>query len=201
MNKTTQAKIFIIFLCAIVLSACAPDPRREASAFEKRTQAEQEALNQQQAREHAAALNDIDIQDAQDTQTIKSAILNSPLVVDAFILAMVMIVISIGMGSGYAIVGTGRAVAISAEFKANQVRLDPVTRQFPLLRQIHGTRWAIENPNTGQVLMLDEKNEPDRMLIAAMAAVQHTGVLAQSASKSHDAAGVSIIQPFEMEIK
>lgn len=198
-------KIIILLLCAVALTACLPDPRREAAAYETRTLADQQARDLTAAREQTVKLNEIELRDAKRRQIIKDAgMANAEMAAGwltfwggiALTLTACMLLLATGVGGSVAIVGTGRAVAIAAQFKANQIQLDRVTRQYPLLRHVHGTRWMIENPNTGQVLALDEKNEPHKLLISAMAAVQHAGVLAREANKNND---VSIIQPLRLE--
>ena len=67
--------------------------------------------------------------------------------------------------------GMGKALVQFAEVRSSLGHMDRGTRTFPMLRHAHGTRWALAVPSTGSVLMLDEKHEPDRMLIAALGAV------------------------------
>jgi hypothetical protein len=62
----------ILFLI-IVMSACGPDPRKEAQAFEITTNAQQEALTSEQDRQHAADEHSIQMQELQLQQQEREA--------------------------------------------------------------------------------------------------------------------------------
>ena len=101
-------------------------------------------------------------------------------------------------GAGYSIaaVETGRAVGRAAVVRANLISLDKVTRQYPVYLQYQAAgRYALVNPNTNSVTMLDTRSELDRQMIAAVSGVQIAGVIAQEARKSKDPAGISIMKP------
>ena len=49
-------------LLVMLISACAPDPRKEAEAYATRIEADQNALNSEQNRQHAEQLHQFELQ-------------------------------------------------------------------------------------------------------------------------------------------
>jgi hypothetical protein len=110
--------------------------------------------------------------------------------------ALAILIVSAALGGALGLVGAGKASARYANVRANLIPLDEGTRQFPLFLQYQGKgRYALANPNTGSVTMLDSRREPDRQMIRAMAAVVLYGAIGREARLSKDPAGVAIIQP------
>lgn len=200
--------ILIIPVIVFMLSACAPDPRKEAQAFQIREQAQQDALNQEQTRQHADELHAFQMQQQQIEQGNREATkqewrngLNMMIRYSSFFataaVCFAVFMITRATVNAYAIVseGTARALVQAANVRANLISLDPTTRQFPLLLQYIGKGIvSLTNPNADSTLLLDTRNEPDRQMIQAMGAVQYAGALAHEARQAKDPAGVSIIQ-------
>ena len=205
MNK----KLFVFSLAVLILSACATDPRNAADAYQTRMEADQAAKDSQQARAQEQALNEIAIQDAQREQAIKDAGLAKAQEAYgwmvywggiALTLTIVSAVISVGVGASFAIVGSGRAAAQAAMVRANLVYLDKSTGQFPQLIQYVGNgKYSLTDMNDHSTLMLDTRNEPDRVAIRGAIAVRHALVMANAASKSADPTGVAMVQPMVID--
>ena len=205
MNK----KLFVFSLAVLILSACATDPRNAADAYQTRMEADQAAKDSQQARAQEQALNEIAIQDAQREQAIKDAGLAKAQEAYgwmvywggiALTLTIVSAVISVGVGASYAIVGSGRAAAQAAMVRANLVYLDKATGTFPQLIQYIGNgKYSLTDPTDHSTLMLDTRNEPDRVAIRGAIAVRHALVMASAASKSADPTGVAMVQPLVID--
>jgi hypothetical protein len=207
MNK----RLVIFSVMLFVLSACSVDPRNAADAYQTRLEADQAAKDSQQARAQEQAMNEIAIQDAQREQAIKDAGLAKAQEAYgwmvywggiALTLTIVSAVISVGVGASYAIVGSGRAAAQAAMVRANLVYLDKSTGQFPQLIQYVGNgKYSLTDPNDHSTLMLDTRNEPDRVAIRGALAVRHALVMANAASKSADPTGVAMVQPLVLEVE
>jgi len=193
--------LIVSFLLVVLLAACAPDPRKEAEAFATRTEAEQSALNQEQAREQKAELHRIEMEKKQARLQELNDGFNRFIRV-MFFCTIVFAVVFMFYSTRSAIesfnkvtVGLAEAAAHRAMVRANLIALDPQTRQFPILLQHVGKGvFSATNFNTNSTLLLDTRNEPDRQMISAMGAVQYAGALAQEAAKADDPTGVSIIQ-------
>lgn len=202
MNRKTLLVVGSLLLMG--LAACAPDPRKEAQAFQIREQAEQDALNQTQNREQKEALHEIALKDLEVQQGHREATakewrlgLNTMIRYGFWFATAALCFALFHLARAVSRAGTGLADAMvrAAEVRANLILLDPTTRQYPLLVQPLGRgKFVALNPNTNSVLMLDVHNAPDRQMIQAMGAVQYAGALASEARQSHDPGGVSIIQ-------
>jgi hypothetical protein len=189
---------FALCVLVILMTSCAPDPRREAQAFQIREQTEQDVLNQTQNRAHAEQLQLIQVQERQAiAQENIAAWKRSIKFISIFgTIAICIALLALAVSFSYGSFRFAMASARRADVRANLLPLDPATRQFALLlHHVHGGKWSLHNPNTGSVLMLDESIAADRQLIATAGATQIAGVIAQEASKSNDPAGVSVIKP------
>ena len=171
---------FVAALLAMTVVSCAPDPRKAAIAFETRVMAEQSVLDAELARELRGA-EGVDAQAVRDweagvreatTQVAQERAVGFVGVMGWGLTAGCAVVV---LGAAWSVTrtvnGMGKALVQFAEVRSSLVHMDRGTRTFPMLRHAHGTRWALAVPSTGSVLMLDEKHEPDRMLIAALGAV------------------------------
>ena len=194
-----------ILLAVLILTACAPDPRRDAAAYATRIQADNAALSADQARQQQTRLDEITIREAERKQEIKDAALDKAKQSAGWVaywggvavtISIVAIIISAGVGSSYALVGAGKASARFAEVKASLIYLDAKTGQFPLLLSPLGNgRYSLTDPSTNSVLMLDTRNEPDRLMVQGAMAVRHALVMSNAAAKSQDPTGVAQVQP------
>ena len=200
-------RILLIMALVWLVSGCAPDPRKEAKAFQIRSQAEQEAANSEAARAHQQELNAIETQNRQIEEQHREAtaaewraglntVIHYGLLTFAVVLCFVLVMVSRSFSNSFATVteGVAKALVRRAEVRANLIRLDPETRQYPVyLERLGNGRYSAVNFNTSEVLLLDVRKEPDRQMIAAMGAVQYAGALAQEARQSNDPTGVAMI--------
>lgn len=203
MNK----KLLVLLLAIFMLSACAPDPRKEAQAFAIESEAQQKALDQEQARTQDEELHNIVVQ--QEEIELQKERANAAVwvrIADTFITSLIALLL-VGLTAVVYEVsrtakGMGNAMVIAAETRANLIPLNPTTRQYPLfIKHVSGHRFAVHNPNTGSVILLDERNEADRQMIASVAQVQVSGVLASEARQSNDPAGMAMIRPPMIDVK
>lgn len=201
-------RILLIMALMWLVSGCAVDPRKEAEAFKIKSAAQQEALNQEQARAQKEALDAVQLQNAQLDASQKQATAkawrdgwNMTLKVAFYVFAAgvcyVLFMASRSIATSFATATEGISTAIvrAAEVKANLIYLDEKTRQYPVFLQYLGQgKFSMVNPNANAVLMLDTRSEPDRQMIAAMGAVQYAGALAREARQSQDPTGIGMIQ-------
>ena len=194
-------RIFIIAVCALMLASCAPDPRRDASAFATRQQAETQAEAARQELAQDAEAHALFMARVQEVSAWISTLMMTVIIATMFF-AMVALT-STGIGVSLVTISAGIATAQRNLSMPNQIRLDPVTRQYPLLiTKIKDGQYTLSNPNTDSVTMLYERNPADMMMIQAMGATQHAGALAHEARMSHRPGEVAAItgpQIIEME--
>jgi hypothetical protein len=196
----------IALIVGVLLTGCSTvDPRKSAEAYATQSQADQLARDATQEREQKAILDAIAVKDAERTQAIKDAAMVNAKAVYGWMtlwggitltIVLVYVLISIGRGLNVVIQGTGEAMARAAMVKANLIYLDKTTGQYPLVLEYAGKGLvSLTDPNTNTTLLLNTRNEPDRMMIQTAGAIRHVGVLSAAASRSKDPAGVSMIQP------
>lgn len=201
-----KKQLLVLLLAILSISACAPDPRKEAQAYAIKSEAEQQALSQEQARQQSEELHNLEVQREQidiQNERANSAVWVS--IADTFLTSLAAIFLVTLTALAYQITRASRgisdAVSVAAMNRANLIPLNPITRQFPLIKQVSEHRFAIHNPNTGSVKLLDERNPEDRQMIAAAAQVQVSGVLASEARQSNDPAGMAMIRPPVLDVK
>jgi hypothetical protein len=180
----------------VLLSGCAPDPRSVADADNSRILAAQEAANQVQERELAA--KDAEARQAVEAGTRAARVQALATVTRwagvAGAVSVSGVLLAAAVGLGWFAVGAGRAGARLAEIRASLIPLSEMTRQYPVLLSYLGRgKFSLSNPNNGQVLMLDTRNEPDALMVKAAAAVQAGGVLAREARRSKEPEGVAMM--------
>jgi hypothetical protein len=194
-------RYILITLLALMLSACAVDPRRDADAYATRQQADAQALAMkqnltQQAETHALWM-------ARVNEVSKGISTLMTVTMIALMFFAIVAIASSGIGISFLTIGAGIATAQRNLSQPIQIRLDPVTRQFPLLiTKIKDGAYSLSNPNTDSITMLYERNPADMMMIQAMSATQHDGALAYQARMSHKPGEIAAIespQIIEME--
>lgn len=203
-----KKQLLVLFLLSLVaLSACAPDPRKEAQAYAIKSEADQQALNQEQTRAQNEELHNLEVEREQlDIQNDRATAAAWSKIADTFLTSIAAMFLILLTSVVYEITRANRgisdAVTIAALNRANLIHLNPTTRQFPLLiKQVSTYRFAVYNPNDGSVALLDERNQADRQKIAAAGLTQVSGVLASEARQSSDPAGMSMIRPPVLDVK
>ena len=196
--------LIFAFLFLWLMTSCAPDPRKQAKAKQIQEQAQQDALNQEQNRIQAMQIHDLQIQAEQlELDRTKAIELEKrtglrTMTQWGFIFGTACLCFVIFKVSQTFVLTTQQiaaAAAHAAEVKSNLIYLDD-KGQFPALIQHVGKGvYSLTDLNTETVLMLDSRNPGDRQMIAGAIAIRHTGVLADRAAKSNDAAGMSLINP------
>lgn len=190
--------LFISIFIITLLSSCAPDPRREADAYATRTEAEQRAADETQARQNKEQVHtywmDNFIAWQANIQNAVQRFVNTVAWVAPFTAFVWMI--GLGVAGVHVMLATSKAYSVWANNKANLISLDKSTRQYPLFITRTGKNViAITNPNDNSVMLLDENKPADRQKILAMANVQYAGALAQEAVKSENPGEVTQIYP------
>lgn len=196
-----KKQLLVTLLAIFALSACAPDPRKEAQAYAIRSEADQQAYNNETARKQSEELQRLNVERQEidlQKERVNAAVWNA--IADTFLTSLAALFLVVMTGIAYEITrasrGVSDAVSQAALTRANLIYLNPTTRQFPLLiKQVSTHKFAIHNPNTGSVKLLDERNPEDRQMIAAASLTQVTGVLASEARQSNDPAGMALIHP------
>lgn len=203
-----KKQLLVLFLLSLVaLSACAPDPRKEAQAYAIKSEADQQALNQEQTRAQNEELHNLEVEREQlDIQNDRATAAAWVKIADTFLTSIAAMFLILLTSVVYEVTRANRgisdAVTIAALNRANLIHLNPTTRQFPLLiKQVSTYRFAVYNPNDGSVALLDERNPADRQKIAAAGLTQVSGVLASEARQSSDPAGMSMIRPPVLDVK
>jgi len=190
--------LFLALLLALLLAACAPDPRNQADANRTEALTVQDAADREQARKQAAALGDLELQQAQAVsgEVIAARARLIRWASYAGSVALAALILAAAAGLSWGAVGTGKAAARLVTVRANLIPLDEQTRQYPLFLAYQGKgRYTLTNANTGSVTLLDTRRDPDRQLITAAGAVLLAGVVAREARRSTDPAGVAIVKP------
>jgi hypothetical protein len=191
----------VIIVAMLVLVSCAPDPRREADAYATRTQADALAASSAQALAQDAEAHDLWMSRLREVSQWISTMMITSMIAAMF--TMFVSLASLGIGLSFVLIGAGVGTAKRNLAQPNQVRLDPVTRQFPLLiTKVADGKYSLSNPNTGSVTMLYDRNPADRMMIQAMGATQHDAALAYQARLSHkpgEIAGMESLQIIDAE--
>ena len=127
-----RAALFVVL--AFALWSCAPaDPRREAEAFATTQQAETQARAAEQQLAQDAEEHQLWMSRADEVSGFISAMMTTTLIAVMFV--VITAGASFGVGLSFAVISGGVGVAKRqlARPMQEQVRLDPVTRQYPLI--------------------------------------------------------------------
>ena len=192
-------RIFIIALFALMLSACAADPRREADAYATRQLSDTQAEAARVAIQQQQEAHDYKMQRYQEVSMWISKFAMVSMISAMFTVFVALV--SFGIGSSFFFIGGGIARAKLELTKPYLVKLDPVTRQYPLLiSKVADGKYSLSNPNTNSTTMLYDRNPADMLMIQAMSATQHDGALAYQARLSHKPGEVASIESPRLEI-
>lgn len=189
-------KLMILAVLLWAITSCVPDPRNQADADATRIRAEQDAADREQLRRQ------MDVQferqeaerQAASEQWVRSwnAFVKTTMTVLTWTLSMSLIALAIAISYGF--LGASRAIVQGAGVRASLIRLDPETRQFPLmLRRFGDGKYMLTDVNTGQTLQLDIRNPADRQMIAAANAIRLAGAVAHEARLSEHPAEVAMV--------
>lgn len=185
-QEITMKKIYFWIVLLFFLTSCGPKAEAEAEAIRLRAQAQ--AASDAQTLQQAQDLHEVEMENTQAAQAQWQAGMNTLIKFGllSFSISLSLCVLATGIAYSIVAVGKSRAYAMMAvvneTIRINQIPLDRATGQFPLIRHMQGDYIWITNPNNGQVLRLDVRNEPDRQLISAMGATQIMGILAREAA-------------------
>lgn len=194
-------RAMVVFLLALVLSGCGPDPRQAAAADATRIQAEQAAADAEAARTQRAAEQALKLKEEQETQKqwveSKTFFMRWFMFFATFSVSLAASMVLLGMATGLAwgSVGAGRAASFAAALKARQIPVNPETGSFPLLEYNGNGIITLTDPNTGKTVRADTRNEADRQMIAGAFAVRLNSALAYNARKAKDSSsdGVAVV--------
>jgi hypothetical protein len=193
-------KYFAVGMWVIVMAlmgSCAPDPRLDADAGAIRSQAEQGALDQAQARAQDGRMFDLAQAERESTSAgrvwAQNTFIQWLTVAGSAGAALSILALSVAFSIGA--VGSGFAFARARVLQADSIALDVNTRQYPLmLNRLGNGRYTLTDPNTGSVTQLDLRDAGDRQKIAASGAVRLAGAVAYEARKAGQFAdGVAMV--------
>jgi hypothetical protein len=184
---------------ALFLGGCAMDPRNEADAYAIRSQADEDAAVSKLNRSITGT--DAEQRQMETAETAAQRMETRNLVSRYGGMALVVLVLGLTVATVAVYAwrvapGLAGAAVRAAETHAGLIQLDARTRQYPLvLQRIEKGRFALINPNIGQVLHLDMSQAPDRQLIASAGQVQALGVLADAAVRAKSGDALTGMQP------
>lgn len=210
-KKDLITAVWVFFMAAVIfaLTSCTPDPRTIADA--QQTDAETYAASELAAQELAQKkiLDGIVVDDAKREQLVKEAALENEKYIAtvrslwtgmATTVVLVSLLISAGAGGSIAIVGMGKAAANKALVTSNLIYLDKTTGQFPqLITYVSKGVYSLTDLNDHSTLLLDTRNEADRLAVQGAMAIRHALVMSNAAARSRDAAGVALVAPLIIE--
>lgn len=201
-------KLLFLSLIFVMLTACAPDPRREAEAYAIQSEAEQKALDAERARNTQVELDRLTVENTVIETGHKEATkaewrrgLNNAIKYGFifFTVGLCVSLLVLSYSISRASIGISNAVTQGSMVRANLIRLDPVTRQYPLLVNYVGKgRYSLTDPNTATVMMLDTRQDGDRQMIAGAMNTRQVGALAMMAKEMQDASAMPMIEPTEI---
>lgn len=186
-------RLILGMIALLLLTSCGQDPRKQAEANRIEAESSIKANDALQNRQHADELHDLEVNEIElkqarieATQAKRIAALG--MMWDTFKIfgsvSLAVALLAVAWSVARTSYGLSNVAVEAAGVRANLIPLDRETRQFPLLRQVHGSKYALHNPNTGSVLMLDTQREEDRQMISAMGATQLYGTVAHEAAGS-----------------
>ena len=211
-------RLYPSLFCALIVflvSACDPfaadQIRDQAKADQLAAETVQKSLDQEQARQQAADLHAIQLQEEKREQARLDAVEQDVrkglqfMITTAFLVGTAVVVFAIFVIGRITVFqlariqeGFATAMITAVDVRSRLIFMDPNTRQFPLLYQYNGKgRYLVTDPNTKVTMELDSRNEGDAQMIAGAIAIRHSGVLVMEQRKSgaKDAASMAVIQP------
>jgi hypothetical protein len=188
--------LVMVGLLGLCLATCAPDPRNQADADATRLLAEQDAADQQQAREQAARVFSVEL--AEREQVSAQWVRSRQEFIRWSMLAATMALSLALLGGGYGLslffIGRSRTAVTAAALRAQLIALDAATGQYPLINYEGHGMVSLTDPNTGMTLKLDTRNDADRQMIATSGAVRLSGIVSHNAAiHKTDPAGVALV--------
>lgn len=196
-------KGFLIMTTLLILVGCAPNPMDVADAYAVTVQADQAAkdaelarrLAIQQARYEAARKEEAAAEFDKGLQTVIR------FATFAAVMTLIAVAGSLAMAVRDYSRGSVQAAVTALDVKAHLIKLDPITRQYPLLLQSIGDgKFSLANPNTDSVLLFDTHKSADRLMVLAMARTQAHGSLARESRLSLHPGEVSRIDLSQLEV-
>jgi len=200
----------------ILLTGCTTDARKEAQAYQIRSEADQAAITAEQQRAqadeaHAIYMEQLKLEQQHRTATAAQweAGLNT-MITWAFrigTIALCIVIIGIGRGAHQAALGIGEAASKKAMLAAHLIPIDTQTGQYPALLQYNGSgKYTLTDINAGITLQLDTRNKAEAQMVAGAIAIRQSYVLATAAARSDDngqsiaAIRPEVVQPVIVDI-
>lgn len=180
----------LLTMMALAFGSCAPDPRQQAEADATRLEAESKAASKEQARQHEQETHDANMADRKASQAEWQTVRRNLIRVAGTFgqISVALLILGVGVSGVWVMFATSKAYAkyadIRADVLANQIQLNPVTFQYPLIEYKGKGLLTVTNPNDGSVTVMDTRNEADREKVKAAANVQYAGVLSRNARMS-----------------
>ena len=197
--------VVVIILVMLGMSGCAPDPRNQADADATRLQAEQNSLDQAQARAQNQATYTLQQSEKEQISAQWVTSTNEFIAwwMRAALVAAIVVTISLAASVSISTVGTGLAAAQAAQFRATWIPLDEKTGHYPAISYAGRGRFLITDINTGLTIEANTTNQADRQMVAAAMGVRLAGVVTRNVSRMETdpagtaLAGVNPVQVFD----
>jgi len=193
----------MIVLGLFLATACSDRPtaaqiREDANGYSIRSAADQAALNSEQQRQFNEQEQAKKMAVQQWWLDVRNASKHVAIVmvkVDIVFLgvALASILVSSVIGFSQATIGTGKAIAKAADFRADWMPMDVKTRQYPALRFVRGDIFMLANPNDDSVMRLDVNQPADRQKVIAAGMTQFGGLLAYETARAKTDSGAENI--------
>lgn len=197
-----KAVILVFFL----LSACS-SVRNDAEAYATRNESDIQVAIAQQELQLQQQLNNIAVQEAVRQQEIKEDIQDTTTVITKVVLwtggvGIALAILSMSVGFSLASVQSGRAAGKKALLRSTLIYADPSTGLFPVkvISNEEKVR-SLADMNKRTLMLPDQPLNPDPLMVASSASVQHAGVVSRNASKANGNSSVTDVTPLVIDVR
>lgn len=182
---------FMVFVVALALMGCSPDPRNYAEADATQLRALTDARAANAEIDQSLILDDIRNNERRRISSNVTAVQTVLLWVGGVCVAVLAVAGT--TGGSIALVRTGQALGHAAVLRARLIALPKSTMQYPLITDKIRGRIVFANPNDDGVVQLDTWRAADRDKLFAAGNVALAGIITEHARGQKDAAGITAI--------
>lgn len=197
----------VVILLAFLLTACSSAVENEAEAYTIHNRSDIEVAQAKEALNLQQQINETEIRAAQRNQEISDAVQDATTSITKIIIwvggiSIALVLFSMGIGLSWASILSGKAVGQGALLRSTLITMDKNTGMFPIkvISNEEKVRSLVD-ANKRTVMLPDVALEPDALMVASSAAVQHAQVVTNNAKNSKDPDGVTRITPLVIDAK